>query len=660
MVKRFTFKSYAWSLGTTSFRMADFHKKVEEQLLLLRAFRQNEDNKENWRGNSRIQINYYDYLYSNNFISGKIKDDAKKAKTARQKTSGLVDIGLIDDDRNLTPAGNELLKIVEKQDFSSDNKFQISKDSFMYLKQIIKTSCTVEVGCVRPFLVAGKLLSTCEWYLTDDEFTFLLPLCVNEKTTNDIISSIVKLRRHAIDVDDIIINTVLTSYDYPKAKSYFLSSKKEDKDIMLIGMNRDGMKHDKCYVDLYKFLTEVYVNKNYSQIECLYASTKKLKGKVGTLWRKILFENPRKFSSTSKDLIANKFSGVASQYEFDVCFFNYLHLIKIKATLLDYKDLNRRYLSITDAFLFTDGKFSFSPIFECFFAGSPGRAFDEAYQVSPLLNENIQLEEINENLLFKDANIVAAFNSKYNNNLVSVADVYAFVENARYGRFRHLIDTKFTNEVILSMLPKFENRKFDNELINMVGGDADVPTIFEYIVGIAWYRLSNYKGKILDYMKLSLDANLLPRTHAGGGKSDIVYKYEDSEEYPSHTLLIECSLMEGTNARRGEMEPVSRHLANYMIDQDMNTYCTFISNNLHSSVISDFRMRLHSPWYRTDTEGVDGMKIIPLHTAELGTLLKKNIRYSQLYNLFMKACEIEVNVPPQWYVTCIRDKISSM
>ena len=34
--KRFTFQTYAWSLGTTSFRMANFHRKVEEQLIIFR------------------------------------------------------------------------------------------------------------------------------------------------------------------------------------------------------------------------------------------------------------------------------------------------------------------------------------------------------------------------------------------------------------------------------------------------------------------------------------------------------------------------------------------------------------------------------------------------------------------------------------------------
>lgn len=70
----------------------------------------------------------------------------------------------------------------------------------------------------------------------------------------------------------------------------------------------------------------------------------------------------------------------------------------------------------------------------------------------------------------------------------------------------------------------------------MVTENADVPTIFEYVLGILWYKASERHGKILDYMKLSLDADLLPKTHAAGGEADIVYEYPETEYYPAHSL----------------------------------------------------------------------------------------------------------------------------
>ena len=338
-----------------------------------------------------------------------------------------------------------------------------------------------------------------------------------------------------------------------------------------------------------------------------------------------------------------------------------MHLYKIMSNLLDYKDLNRRYFGITDAFIFEDGQVRFSPIFENFFKTGANHCFEDAYTDCSLLIRDVALWQINENLVFDEAAIINEFNDNCDTDFTYMDQVYGYLETERYRKFRSLIDTKFTNERIISILKDCEDRKNDEKLIEIFGGEADVPTIFEYVVAIAWYRMSEYRGKILDYMRLSINNELLPRTHAGGGESDIVYRYDATDDYPEHTLLIECTLMEGTTQRHGEMEPVSRHLSNYMMDENPDAYCTFIANNLHASVISDFRGRKHSPYYRNNDEHVDSMKIIPLHTRELRAAIEKDIKYGQLYRIFDAAfLDAEVTAPPEWYNVCIRDEIGAV
>ena len=75
-----------------------------------------------------------------------------------KKTSGLVDIGLIYDGRNLSEAGKVLLEISTENNFSTDNQFQIDKDSFIYLKQLLKTYYNIDGHTVRPFMVLIHLL----------------------------------------------------------------------------------------------------------------------------------------------------------------------------------------------------------------------------------------------------------------------------------------------------------------------------------------------------------------------------------------------------------------------------------------------------------------------------------------------------------------------
>lgn len=147
----FTYKNYCWSLGTTSFRTENFNRTIELQLNYLNEFWSLENNiDEKWNGNSQLQSRYYDFLKSKYFVDGNAKN---KPKDAREKTSGLVDLGLIGDNRRLTEVGFKILEISKANDFSIDNFLNISKDSFLYLKQLLKMSIKNDEGVVRPFIV---------------------------------------------------------------------------------------------------------------------------------------------------------------------------------------------------------------------------------------------------------------------------------------------------------------------------------------------------------------------------------------------------------------------------------------------------------------------------------------------------------------------------
>lgn len=43
-------------------------------------------------------------------------------------------------------------------------------------------------------------------------------------------------------------------------------------------------------------------------------------------------------------------------------------------------------------------------------------------------------------------------------------------------------------------------------------------------------------------MNLSLDADLLPKSHASGGMADIEYHYNETAMYPKHVVLLETTL----------------------------------------------------------------------------------------------------------------------
>lgn len=598
-----------------------------------------------------MQTRYYDFMKTKGFVEG---EAVNKPKDAREKTSGLVDIGLIDGGRKLSNAGKALLKISNENDFSSDNQFQIDKDSFIYLKQLLKTYYNIDGRIVRPFLVLLHLLSKFD-YLTLDEYTYLLPLCIGENETAEIITGISRLRSNVTSIDQIIINRLMGMSNYKTALDYFLKNEVTEDLVCEAGLNRKSRQYDKPYFKLYQALHKVFVLNDVDSLISVYSATRDIK--IGKWWRNYLFD------TTSERAISNHpvahlkttlFSEVDSENVFRVAFFKIMHLFKAKATLSDYLDLNRRYIKTTDVILFEDGTIKLDIVPKYFFNSVADRLYFDTFISSESLYENCDMADISDCLVVSNETIIAGINKELGISVSDMQSARGALEDTRYQRLQHLIDTKFTDDKLLSLLDCFENRN-DDEIRSMVTDNADIPTIFEYVLGILWYKLSERHGKILDYMKLSLDANLLPKTHAAGGEADIVYEYEATERYPEHTLLLEATLADSTNQRRMEMEPVSRHLGMHLIRTgNMNSYCVFATNYLNINVIADFRSRKTTPFYDTQdySKSVTGMKIIPLQTSELKKIVSNGKTYKEMYSLFETA--FNSTLPPhEWYEKCI-------
>lgn len=646
------YKSFCWSLGTTSFRTKNFNKTIEEQLALLNEFWALDENKNaDWSGNNELQARYYDFMHEKGFVEGSA---GNKPKDAREKTSGLVDIGLIDDERKLSNAGKALLSVSVENDFSSDNQFQIAKDSFIYLKQLLKTSYGIDGQTVRPFMVLLHLLSTFD-YLTLDEYTYLLPLCIGAEETTEIVRGIKNLRCNRTSIDEIIINRLMSMPNYVAALEYLLENDVTEDLVCEIGLNRKSRRYDKPYFKLYNALFDVFINEDIDSLPSVYSATKDIR--IGNWWRNYLFDTSSENAlrkSPSAHLKNTVFDSVTSEDEFKKAFFKTLHLFKAKDMLSDYLDLNRRYIKTTDIVLFEDDTVKLDIVPQHFFKSVIQQLYSDMFTPSELLHENCKMEDISDCLVVSDDTIIEGINEELGINVTTIDAARAALEDNRYCRLQHLIDTKFTDDKLLSLLDCFEERK-DTEIRSMVTDNADVPTIFEYVLGILWYKASERQGKILDYMKLSLDADLLPKTHAAGGEADIVYEYPKSESYPEHTLLLEATLADSTNQRRMEMEPVSRHLGRHLIRTgNLNSYCVFATNYLDINVIADFRGRKAMPFYDTQdySKFVNGMKIIPLQTSELKKIVMNGKTYKELYPLFEEA--FNSNLPlHEWYNTNI-------
>lgn len=666
IIETLAYSSFFWSLGTTSFRTKEFNYSIEKQLACLDDFwKIPENSNQGWEKKYMapgqkdiydIKNRYYDFMRERGLTTG---DDAIKYKAAREKTSGLVDLGLINENHRLTEVGRRILEISQSEDYSSDNPLLVSKDSYVYLKQLLKTVNKTDGVYVRPFVVVLYILSKLD-YLTYEEFTFLAPLCTSAEITEQMIEDIIAIRQGEKCKEQIISQVMMTKENYRKAYQVLMENESSEYIITQIGLNRKSRKYDKPYYPLYLLLKEIYLNKDYSKAHLLYGQTTKISN-VGRYWRRYLFDTVSLVAiknAPREHLRPSIFDNATNEEEFKTAFFQMMHLIKNMATLYDYFDLNRRYLNIANVMIFEDEQVKLDLVPKQYFASAIDELYKLAYSVSNELELDCKIEEICPALKFDEKEIVARLNKELGIELKTIDEAYTEVEKRRYDRFKTMVDTRFTDNDLLQLLEYFDSRN-DDEISKKVTDNADTPTIFEYVLGIIWYKISNYQGKILDFMKLSLDANLLPITHAAGGDADIVYEYSATEDYPAHTLLLEATLADSTNQRRMEMEPVSRHLGNHILKtNNLNTYCVFATNYLHINVISDFRMRKTYPYYdpQDDNHFIDGMKIIPLQTSDLRLIIMSHKVYPDLYRKYESAFQKDFSVRPKdWYELYVRE-----
>lgn len=479
----------------------------------------------------------------------------------------------------------------------------------------------------------------------------------------------IKANRIGLNIDEIIKLKIFDMKNYLEAWNIFKQDYPVNEETFeKIGINRKSRIYDRTYNNVYHALVDLVFHLRHNDFEDrldkykkLYNYCQNISGNTKMLWIDYLFFGYKinsfdeEFDKKFKEL---DISIVKNIIDFKREFFTTMHLFKWKVNLKEYFDLNKRYFSLTDIIKFENNKIELDILPKYYFEGIIDNLLDENLlnnsDYKKIFYNNVPLQEISSNYSLDINDVIDIINNKLGVNL-NKNTINNYIKNEKLKEFNKLIDERFTNDKLLMLLDNIKERN-DKVINEYVTDDASIPTIFEYIVGIIWYRISNKKGNILDYMNLSLDSSFLPKTHAGGGMADIVYKY-DKSSYPKHDLLIEATLSESTNQRTMEMEPVSRHLGeNIKITNNKNDYALFIAPVLEERIIMDFRNRKTYYYPKGDGNFIKGLKIIPIDIDILKKLLINNIKYDYIYHWFDNA--YNSNFPdPIWHKKEILEKI---
>lgn len=666
-INKINFQTYSWVYGTTSFRVSELKYKIEKQLFLIEDLRSMYPNTD-WK---EIQEDYFDLLEEAELSKSTAKD---MKKDARQKTSSLKDLGLVTSDRKITPIGKVIqLSTIERDNIKFNNIFSLRDDNYLYFKQFLKiefsknSDSSYNSFAINPFLALiysiVKLGS-----ISNDFFNILLPIQKNFEEVKELVDTY----SQNTNINQLLLNKINSMENYQNALNYFIEKPKNETTFKTVFLNMKGGKFDLPYKGLYDILNSYSVNED-NEIkltklkECVnYISQKLPNSLLKNPYYKILFNRDKKpiKNDYNEDMINQFETSFLYTYTdiFDKNFFYLVHLVKWLTNLeKEYADNNKRFLSLTDVIIFDENNITLNPIIKVYFEDIiddliADYSVVEKSDYTDKLHNNLNLNEINP-ILDKDLGVYAKqlqnIFPNLNLDLNIQEQIFKFSKDDKTNRFNNLINKYFDNKSLIELLEHITVRD-DKKILDYknIDWDTNIPTIFEYLIGIAWYSITNRQADITDFLNMSLDSNLLPLRFAGGGQSDIVCKY------PRQDILIEVTLSNDENQRRMELEPVSRHLGRYLLKGN-NAYAIFIAPYLDPNVLVGFRSYKNLNYYdkSNTSKFVNNLKIIPLSIQDIIYILKSNLGYEYLETFFNTIYQDEENDGYKWYTNKLNPKL---
>ena len=700
---------YCWVIGNTGFRESALYEKIESYLLILEEFKRR---GYEWSDN---QKEFFSLMKEYGFMEKGSTSDLNAPKAARLKTSPLEKLGLVTTEREITEIGEIILDRakdrINNKIYDFDKNYFLENDGDIYLKQLIKFHFFAGPGmAIRPFILFLKFLKEFQ-YISFNELSYILPLIINEDLIVKGKKSIINYRKNKLLTDfneyewikaylvthKDMLNNVQSIKQYiiensKKIEENFKLSNKIEIENLIILMDDNGKSKNYSLklFDLFYFMYKLWENiadfersKNY--IDKIISSIEKTSKPQQKEWRKIVIGVSNKAVLRSKNdekykLYIEHFKRNIYDESFQKFMLNILDnlwYIKIFNNLNDYADHNSRYLKLSNiletTYINGERALKISEEYKILvekILSDPNidnlilnldeykkYLYNNTYVLPPLLEEDLNI--IAYNIIYQIENISGKKFDKDKPKDINYREwinilkeqliekkVINMIEETREG----IIDNSSDN--IIKCLTYIELRK-DAKLREIIDTEADIPTIFEYLVWKSFLIFGDYKDNPIKFANFSFDNDLKPVQHAGGGIADIIFKYDN------HDLILEATLTNEENQRKLEMEPVPRHLAKYRYEVNDNTYCIFIAPYIDPNVAVVHREFVKQPYYVKDKDTkeytpIENMLILPISINDLKSLIKYSINNDTLYNklkdnIFMKLLLSNASNGYKWY-----------
>ena len=569
----------------------------------------------------------------------KILDEAIE-KRARHYTSNLVKIGFADSARNITEAGLSYLRGEVRRD-EIEALLPVNDTNIVLLRQLLKLKIfsdpneNGERTYYSPMLMALLLLleedtinfSTFTTIVqglgpyTDDSIKNL----IIEKCTSALLEEKVHTRTMIVP-DELNLDKVI---EFEMFKKHFKSSKNSEE--------VSGIYYT-FYNDLLRFLTTPN-KETYDLLLNNYFERKKyLDRALG--FGKSVFDYKSKANPYSFDefLHKNKNNPLFDTSSYNANFYKVFENSKWVDGIKEYSDTTVRMLGATGFFKFRSMpelayKKILSELFEINYLRNSvfGSVSEESFieyesEAHFYFGKNTTLKEI---LGFNQEQTIKVIDRLKSLLGVSTVDeIKVSMQTKRNLDFVEYINLNYPKEKVIELLSKITDRRNDKQIQKEVNESATIPTIYEYLIAIAWYYISDKNFNVYECYNLTLNADFEPVVNAGGGAGDIVIDYDDS------IIMLEVTLMNKNAQKRGEWEPVLRHSLNLKADnKGKETLTFFVADELDFNTINIWRAVAAVPLESTSShDQVDGVVIMPFTNQEIVRFLIENVDSKSIIN----------------------------
>ena len=596
-----------------------------------------------------------DPSYQNWFI----EIDKTAEQRARHYTSNLVKLGFATNERKITAVGRMLIENGSLSRDELEDVFPLDNTNIIYLRQALKLRIYTADGSkyFSPFCM-GLYALLSHQRISKDDFRLIVQACspyniIKESDIDKYINKIIKTHDVSSTNRKITIPNELDT-----------NSKLSHDVFARYFTNRKSKKVIDVYYEFYNQLFKFRETRSQAKLDhflLFYKNNKTMLNKAFGFGGAIFKITQSKRIQVSDFLTKNSNSDLLDERsKLNVVLFKRIYFSKIYDDTCEYFDTTMRIFKTTGIIKDENGYielayaelcneiFDKDTIKSFIFGTSPNVSSPILRWESSQFYNNTTISEILQYNKKKKASIFA--NIIKQNPQIQKSDIHSYFKNIRNTEFKQYIDKNYPEDKIKKILALFANRNSSNDKLihELVSKDATVPTIYEYIVGIAWYYFSKKSIDLLDSLNLTLSADFEPLVHARGGMPDILIN--DS----SFVILLEATLLDPSGQARNELEPVQRHSINCKIDEEENgsgrTVTTFfVTNTLDANTVNIWRglanIQLQSSVDRT--KYTSGVVIMSLETNELIRLIDEKDRYNQILNTVVSAFKTQ-NPGPKW------------